>query len=277
MNKKAFEIRTVFIGIVLAMFIIALFFLFITGAGRDLLIRTGVIVPTLNASTTLILDSEIIRYDISQDKVQWYDSVNFWDFDKNGQASFNKKTLQDATIKNDFMNYYYNHTIRDNNKWVNLGSKENILIYDSTDNKEFARISFKTPPQLNLFLIGLQYPSGDVDSVLRSKNTEDRKVYGEMILKGNSLELIKINYNFEGLNYDSKKTMGQSNELYKLIVPQLNTWRFSILSKPIKISYKENNLDTSNYFCVSFYNPSYLKVDLFLPVQQDTVCPIAIL
>ncbi len=275
MNKKAFEFRTIFIGLVLFMVIVGIWAVVASGAARDTLVRWGIIVPDLNHTTNLSQESEIIRYNITNNKVEWFDNTHFWEFDKNGEASFNDKVLKEAQIKEDLTeNYYYNSALRDRNKWITLGPRENVLIYDAKDQKEFIKASSKTPPQLDLFLTGIQYPSGDIDSFLRSKNREDRKYYGEIILKGDNLELIKLNYNFEGLNENSKKNIEKSSELYKLIVPQLNNWRFSILSKPVQLHYKEDNVDTSNYFCVAFYNPNYLRIDLSKPVSAEQICPI---
>ncbi len=288
MNKKAFEIRTLFIGVVMVMFIIALYFLLMTGAGRDLLIKAGIIIPTLNSSTTIKIDSEIIRFDISQDKVQWYDSVNFWDFDKTGQASFNKKTLQESQIKNDFKNYYYDYHAR----------KESVLdISPRIMQKLYAPCTDPVCQQLPILKKGCilftnlnseaSMLTHDIIINLIEDNPQicppGEPVGGIISLRANNnVEFLKVT-EIKELNGRKQYIMGGKSEIVKdtqlenEIRNKINTWRTSILSKPIKISYVENNAPTSNYFCASFYNPSYLKVDLSLPVHQDTVCPIKII
>ena|SRR3989344_7988269 len=267
MNKKANTSITILFSIVIAMFIIALYFLFMAGAGKDLLIRAGIIVPILNASITLKLDSEIIRYDLSLDKIQWYDGVNFWDFEKNGQASFNKKTLQETQIKKDLgINYYYD---RDLPVQFVLEKRFNNEIKTANDGSQ--RV-YK-----NKFLIEkfIKAEKGNVTITV---------YYATETLLGESPKYFILTLKNE--LYEINPENREEKEIYKFkyidepereIISKVSAWRNSIFSKSVQLHYEENNIGTSSYFCVSFYNPSYLKVDLSSPVNSDYKCPITII
>ena len=111
MNKKAHvseELKNM--GIALAVLFIVLIGIGIWYFG--LFDKIKILLPSFNNTQPKKLDIEIIRYSLSNDKIQWYDGVNFWGFDKNGQVILNKKTLQEAQIKEDIgINYYYNSSI----------------------------------------------------------------------------------------------------------------------------------------------------------------------
>jgi len=265
MNKKANvsdELKN--IGIAVAVLIIVLIGLALWYLG--IFDRIKILLPGFNSTQPVKSDIEIIRYDLSRDNIQWYDSVNFWNFDKNGQTSFNKKTLQKSNIKSDFEDYYYNRDLpiqfvlekRFNNKikTINNGAQrvyKNKFLIEKFDNLEKGNVTI-TVYYATETLLGEspKYFILTLNNELYEINPENREE--------------KEIYKFEYIDEPEKE-----------IISKVNAWKFSILSKPIKINYKENNIGTSNYFCVSFYNPSYLKADLSSPVNSDYKCPITII
>lgn len=105
--KKAYINMHVLFALIIGVLVLGIMVFFLTTSGREFISdKFGRILPGFNANKTLQSQYEIIRYDISQDKLEWYDGSTFHDFG-NGQVGINNKILVENSLKQDFSYRYY--------------------------------------------------------------------------------------------------------------------------------------------------------------------------
>ena len=128
-----------------------------------------------------------------------------------------------------------------------------------------------------MFIISIQLPKGDLYSVLRNQNRQENKVYGEFVLSlDDNLYLRKLKYDFSNLD-DGSVLIQKGSDIYKEVSAFLIKWRYSILDKPVKLTIQEDGKEKEQrYYCVTFYKPDKLKVDLAKPVDSNYKCPIIV-
>ena len=245
--------------------------------GGTIINKIKVLIPGYNMTKPPIEDIEIIKYDITNDKVQWYDGVKFYDFGPKGDAKVGKKNLDHGTLRKEFGNDWYYKSDYRGDKWTKLSNGTNRLIYSQKDIEKFASQTYKTPPELDLFIISVQLPKGELYSVLRNQNRQESKVYGEFVLGlDDNLYFRKIKYDFSGLE-DKSVSIQKDSEVYKEVSAFLVNWRYSILEKPVLLTYQEDGKEKeTKSYCVILYKPDKLKVDLAKPVDANYKCPIEV-
>ncbi|MBI2451657.1 hypothetical protein HYV50_01100 [Candidatus Pacearchaeota archaeon] len=273
MNKKAQEdSRTSIFPILLVVFLLAVLIIFLGIKGSDILDRLKNFIPGFRPQNATTESIEIIRYDIENNNMQYYDGLSWLDFQN--EISLENKKLNHNSLIADFSDNYYGKTRQ----------KERVSISQETL-KEFYKNNYNSLPVLDAYIFNMvQYTSdspkdfskrGDVYAILISKigfGKDDNKIYGELTLNANNeLKIRTINNDLSSLMlYFSR--IQQTSELYKATVPKMAEWRDSVLKKPIKINYKENEQSTSNYFCAEKKDNKFLVVYLDKPKSQTSTC-----
>lgn len=107
---KRAEVRTYAILIVLAVFLIIFLLLFYNRTA--IAQRLDTIFPNFGFANQSTEQTQILRYSILEDKIEWYDGTKFNTF-ANGELKLrNSRTLNENQVKLDFSNFYFNNNLQ---------------------------------------------------------------------------------------------------------------------------------------------------------------------
>lgn len=216
------------------------------------------ILPNFGTEKPIIESIEVIRYDLYEDRVEYFDGEQWIAFTK-GEKIFENKVVKEEGLKSDFRdNYYYDPKIRESFA-INIPDFGNLkFISFSKVNEQAEYIAWyerrHTPLLMKL---------GDPFFVSRDQT-------------GNTLGYYYI---IDQKLYFSKTSGAQSEDTQvvdspnsqKLITSFL-IWRDSILKKPIEIHYFDKSGNAkSDWYCVTKYDNMYLAVDLNKPVDEKNL------
>jgi hypothetical protein len=294
-NKKGEEARPsgAIVLALIAAFVLIVVYLFLFGPFRSILENAGFLIPTLNASQPLAENIQLLRYDISEDEVKYYDGTK-WHLFGADVVKLGDKKLSETTMLEDFTNgYYYNKGKREQD--VVIESK--VRIFDDEEDEKFSEAG-KIPPLLydalifrtvrqpdvtptdkdwTEFAANFIYPifdpeelfeRGDVEAFIISQagyQKGDNKVYGNLAYGlDKKMRIRKINFDLEGPRLEVDPIL-PSEDLYRITAPLLEEWRDSVLKEPITINYND---DESNTYCVEKFDNKYLVVNLKEPKTE---------
>lgn len=105
--KRAEMTVSTLMKIIILVFLLFLLAFFIGGdsfSGQFSRIKN--FLPNYNSSESVKPGIELIRYDLAQNNIQWYDGDSWFAFG-NGEAVLGKKRVSEPTAKNEFIKYYY--------------------------------------------------------------------------------------------------------------------------------------------------------------------------
>ncbi len=244
--KKA-ELKTVSIVLVIVIVTLAIIIFGYSLGWSKLLERLNIIIPNQTINQPPKEEFQLLRYNVSDDIVEYYDGIDWIEFNQDAKT-FGEKTLNSDKAYSDLAQNYYLDTSKRESRWLAI---ENQLALSN-------EINNPSTPSLRIFVIGIQ-EQGRISAILRSwLNENDRTTYGELSLDSkNNLEMT-IN--------DNKKTIQKNSELYSELAPKLSFWRTSIFSKPIIINFE----DTQEKFCPeTILDGAYFTLDLSKPTVRS--------
>jgi len=279
MNKKAYADYVV-IGFV-SVGVLAIIFSSVFRAEIWAMVKNKI--PGFTTDQPPLTGVEILRFSLSDEKIQRYDGTHFWDFE-NGKAKLGTKNLEENKVKNDFKNYFYDYHAR-KNSLLNVDPRSIIAkLYDPTTDSVYQNL-----PSVDKGCIFYNFLDSEetrqehtININLVDKNSQNcppgEPIAGIISLRpNNQLDFLKVTEIKES-NGKTLYIMGGSpqpvkdNSVITEIKNKINNWKFSILSQPIQIYYTENSVQLSGYFCTWQTDNAYLNVDLSKPVNQDTKC-----
>jgi len=88
--------------------------------------------PTFGGGEVSVEGVNILRYDIAEDKVQYYDGERWVDFEKQGEIKLRNKKLNYVDVRGEYKNYWYGGE-RSAPKSLDLSTDEKIIIYPTKD------------------------------------------------------------------------------------------------------------------------------------------------
>src|SRR3989344_8532955 len=198
MNKKG-NITTTQI-IFMAVFVVVLVIVLYSSSGAisNYLEKIGILTPTPNMTQPATQETQIFRFNIQTNKVQYYDGANVINFQSDA-IEFKDKKINYQPLKDAFYNYYHGINeykgIRKLNERTNLSNDFKDKVYNK--NLDFY---YEIPILLDTCAIMVN-TNGDTIVKLISRMTEGctGKVYGEFALDANNN--LKMKY-VEGFSND---------------------------------------------------------------------------
>jgi hypothetical protein len=243
MNRKGISIEYLVGAIIaIAVLVVVLGFL-IFGWGSSFADTINNLIPSFNKSIDKIEGFEYLRYNLSGNNVQYYSGVEWKDFGKDGIVKLNDK-LVSVDIKTQLEDYYYK-------RQADLDLKGNIKIVKVkmfSDDKDFIFLSGKS-----ITFEGRVESSYGIDKfyVLSNEDIFLRRVIGN-----------------DGDYFEELDGVDSSDFRLK---EELIIWRDSILNRPVKLTYQEEDSEVTLSYCVEKKDKIYLVVDLSKPANGD-VC-----
>lgn len=171
---------------------------------------------------------EKIRYQIIEDKVQYYDGTKWLDF-KSGRVELDEKMFIQGEVIKDFIKYYFVYNKRENN--------DPLFVFVINYN-----------PELTIDKGSLLIKNGDVTIVIKEnkeqfvldnenevfivRKSEDAKVEHVVLDNGDEIDVVRSSG--EGFKLER---VDSSAGLYKTIKDRAMAWRDSVLKKPISIGF----------------------------------------
>jgi hypothetical protein len=261
-NKKGEEARPVpaLVLVIIAAIVLIIVYLFLFGPGQDLLQKIGIIVPTLNSTKQPAESVQLLRYDIQEDEVKFYDGINWLTFSSD-TIKLGNIEISETMFKEDISINY----------WYKTGSREKIWI--ELSDKIRKEIRPKEASKFDGFVAsviqneGYNTKKGDIRMILA--NQENSQTFGT-IYYGNDEKMILETGEIDTTLIDEPEEpteIKKGSKAYELLSPKLETWRDSVLKKPVTISY--NKGDSSKY-CVEEFDNRYLVIDLSKPTLETT-------
>lgn len=210
--------------------------------------------PNLNIGGAGGSAPNIIMYDLSNDKVQWYDGTKFNEFPN--EKTFGEMKISPSIALKQFQSYYRN------------GERDTLAT------AQFFKISSTNNGCLDFFNIGSTncgFPDSGKGSVLIKMN----KGNCDSLVLGFDNKKYCINSNGKSYSY-SEMDSAISQDIIS-IFDIAKTWRDSVLKKPITIPYVDavdKNQQKTKKFCIEKIDAIRLVVDLDKPLGDDVkTCP----
>lgn len=265
------------IAMVMLVFAIVIIFLFLTGPGRSILDRFGLITPDFETGEKQNQEKQTVGYNLDLNTVEYYDGLRWIEI--RDTKEFKDKTLTSTNLNEDFSdNYYYDHYTSSTRKSVEvpltgigpriypdkIGYTQNFCIYIDPS-------QFKKENKGKLYL-DLMTKETRNEQPICSISIVDR--WGRFILEGdNTLKFLEINdraFKNGGtlllLSENHAKVVPKDSDIYATISDIGIQWRDSVLENPIKIRI---NQDEFEQFCVT-----KIKTKLVASLNNpSTICP----
>ncbi|MEK6818582.1 MAG: hypothetical protein AABY10_01470 [Nanoarchaeota archaeon] len=200
-----------------------------------------------------------IRYDISKDKVQYYDSTSWNDFPQNKETVLDNKKISEDALKLEFSKLYYTRNFpatlilveRNNKKIKELQGWESGRAYK----KEFIISGFSQEEKGAVFIETMH------TSARNDPNRGESKTRFRLSLDNNLCEYIGLGDLcpiFKYLDSPEYEIIGKTAE-----------WRDAVLKNPISINYKTLNenefVPKTETFCIQKIDDIYLNINLNEP------------
>ena len=238
------------------------------------------LLPGFGNETVVVKGVEKLRYVVTEDQVQYYDSNYKWkNFGNGEQIQMNDKIIKYEEVKQAFVKYYF-FSDRDNDPFkLEDGYTAYFHMWQSSVEKESGHVVGASKWDVLWGNGKVDLVSGDVliDFV------KGGKIEGYVYLSSKSGQLIEvsgivadtltrdISYNLEIAGLLKKHPAW-----LKSVSDEAESWRDSVFSYPMSFSYyvkedkKERRVDSA--VCVEKWDRIYLIADLRLEVSKDEVC-----
>jgi hypothetical protein len=205
-----------------------------------------------------------IRYDINQDKVQYFDGA-WHDFKSDPQEvgnSDNKYSLTEEDLKKEFNKYYFSKDFRPSRDVYSDKTYSITIIYLATsDSSEAEAGNFWGIPgsyileapgvSIGNWWVGKSHPAykrGDVVLTV----SEGKQIEGFVYISSSGT------YAFEAAG-DNSDPFSANIAAQSAIISKAVAWRDSIFVNPIPLTYAVNKEDTAKSFCVNHFD-NYLVI-----------------
>ncbi len=283
--------------------IVAIFVLFVVGFGAYSFFSGKAIpffdfLPGFNRTVERVSGIEILRYDIIDEKVQYYDKAYWRDFE--GEVFLGDKRVKYGDVKRDFERFYYeskreNNLIEIEQRFSLIGildlvnSYNNNIILIDKNLQDWSRvlgsslnlksykiyvpdgvsIGYRRDLELSFARFGSigceKCKSGDVEFQLMNKE----------LSRGSPISFVLGLDDTFSILYSDIKQLSKINvkeDLLNRIFNGMMNWRESVFDKPIRISYSEDDIGIVNHFCSELRDKRYIVVDLSKGVDIDKKC-----
>lgn len=267
MNKKG-EHVWIIIGACIAFGVLVILFIYLWGPAKEIVIdKLRIIIPNLNASRPLTEGIEQVRYNIPEDKVQYYDGTKWIDF-KADIADLNDKRINKQQLLETYVTYYYDKKSR-GVQTAPLSEKSGAELYPNYGIdyclffSDITRTNAGDDAHGAISIIILRGQAGG----RCEENTND--VFGLFSFKTNGrlwFESVDAAGNFQqSVDITETKT-----NVYQEVVTKSIVWRNSVLKNPIEIAYFDLKTEQSinEKYCVDLKDNSYLVVDFKVPGEN---------
>lgn len=230
--------------------------------------RLALIIPSLNASKPPAEDVQIIRYDISQDNVQYYDGVSWLDFpmEQNSYIEVeNKKIERQKLYINLATNYYYNSELR-SEKLIDIDAEIIEDIYQ-TENLDYLNVYikgespyvyFKYEKETNRWLATRNKNAGPWVYI---NNFVPGRIFAQIVPGPRETLLLQNMKNKDlttGLRIIKEAQQGKINEQETTST----TSDIKILIRGIQNYENKKGYIEANIIAISFYNKVFAEIEL---------------
>ncbi|MBI2632233.1 hypothetical protein HYW75_04470 [Candidatus Pacearchaeota archaeon] len=225
--KKGEMSLPVILSMIVAIFVLVLVGIFIYDVGTGKAIPFAKYLPDFMTKKDKVEGMEILRYQIIEDKVQYYDGTNWLDF-KDGKVELEEKILTQSEVTEDFIKYYF-YNKRENN--------DHLFVFLINRN-----------PELDKDKGSLLIKNGDVTVVIKEnkeqfvldnknevyivRRSEDVNVEHIILDNGDEIDVVVSS----GGGFKLER-VDSSAGLYNTIKDRAMAWRDSVLKKPIEIGF----------------------------------------
>lgn len=245
-----------------------------------------------------ITNIEIIRYDISNGEVKYYDGTNWYGFK---DATLGNKKVNSNILRRDFERFYFENEREKNSFELNqyywnvmsLTSAHNGDFIDARDltffqnfndngkviiiSDEFyfpensgIREGFRKDLEFSLSKKEGKYKSGDADFLIVFS---DRKLGpGASFILGIDNSLAVEYYDRNGRLQRRDRLSYYRSDLLKGIINSIKEWRDSVFKKPGVFEFEIDEGEYKQYFCTRVADNRYIVVDLSKGVDSDAEC-----
>ncbi len=236
-------------------------------------------IPGFNSTKEGVKGIEILKYDILEDEVFYYDG-NKWIGFKGKTIKLGDKEIKYDNIQKNFRDFYYKSNrgsgvIELNRPLSNIlilvNSNNNGLIDEDSFNKLTAvnpivgarasdifvpygiKAEYKENEDIFLKSVGEGYRIGDIAFILLSNDDLKKKTRDLGRAPGVSFVLSAddrfwISYSSD-IGVQTKQLSNIKGELLNEIYNKMKEWRDGIFKRPIYINYTTKNGGQSNYYC----------------------------
>ncbi len=278
MKRADFRIEPlVAISIAIAVFAIA-------GFGGYLILNDKIsffdFLPNFNVTKDPQKDIEIVRYEILNGKIEYYDGINWFEFNED-ERILGSKILNIIELEKNLNSYWLG--------WEGSYESTGIPYSEIFSERGLRERSIKTKSGVyNLGIKGFVYNgdfySGKGEQFVRF-SVEGRPTVYRLSLR-NELYSEKENYNPNVKNVDRQLyrlfvddelegslTPQKDKDLYEQFGMPIIEWRDEIIKVPISINYKDekSGSEQRGYYCVKKIM-DYIVVDLSKSVGRNEVC-----
>ncbi len=286
MNRKASQTadegvnigKAVTVLIIVALGVILIF-------GNTIIDKIKILLPGYNMTKPLAEGIEIIRYDLTAKKVQWYDGNNFYDFNAKGEAKVGKKNLDQKLLKKEFEDdWFYNNKLK-SESFETLHPKTIEMLYDPCSKSaacpQIPDVKACVP------LISTTEPNKNNDVIIKlvkedSKDCVSKAIGGIVkVLVNGQVEILKTKIiDGDKIVPEDKYEKVSNRDLINTFNAIAQKWRSSMADEPISLTYQEDGKEReTKRYCVIFYKPDKLKVDLAKPTESNDLnykCPVEV-
>jgi len=277
-EKKGDTMNYVITGILAVLILVAVFYLIF---GTKLLSFFGFL-PNLNTTVDVVGQKALVRYDISDGKVMYYDGTEWSEFVK--LTLKDKNVVKTDSLKKDFEKYYYEEkregrSIKIGMNLINLlnlvngynGDKvvdkedlEFLKGYNSLGNLDLFADAIYVPGSVskgyreNLGIIletsGENFNNGDIKFWLRIADGGKGGGAG-FILSSNKMKLVYLD---EQNNYKTSEFENYGKTFVLDAYNGMKKWRDSIFGQTIKVSYEKGE----GIYCAELNRDKFIIIDL---------------
>lgn len=292
MKFKKGDISIVYVitgAIAVVVLVVVFAFLFSFFTGRAFIFAN--LIPEFNNTGKIVEGSALIRYDISNRKVQYYDNVAWNDFfdskhENDGEVKLDKKVIYYTLAQFEFEKYYYNvekRTGEDISLDVlgiyvlkDLGLDKLDSNYINGEGRFNVHLDAKVAKVFN------PKEFGSVTINLKQVNTNNF-VPGYFTL----IIYDELKYSYAGLQAANEGGFGEkektvditsNNEAFSKMTEGAKKWRDSIFVYPVELTIwtgaKNEPRPSASYFCAKIFDKKFIVIDLNKPVGTDDKCSL---
>lgn len=245
----------------------------------------------------------IIAYDISQEKMQYYDGTSWIDF-SGENIELERKIIDSGEVERYFFDLYLNNdkaTTQRSNLRIDLTSSAREEFSASENANLFGQLKLIIAKEQSLsgedilgdesksYLVPGEVPIWIYDSnlnnepygmfILKLNNNLDFWIVGEpsvisFLMSNDPSVTTYVESTKPVYVYPGNDKIANKGENYQKIKTQATIWRDSVLEKPLNIQYTDSKSGkevSDKYFCVEKYD-SKLTLDLNKPVGAEEKC-----